>query len=94
MSRRVATLCILALSYQSSLLSSDAVDIAIQQIDKPYVLGGTGPDAFDCSGLTQLAYKQVGVTIPKYSGDQAQSGTLIPGLCTDCDSLSGLKRRG
>lgn len=56
------------------LFSADAVDVAIQQLGKPYIEGAEGPDAFDCSGLTRYVYKQVGLSIPKYSGDQASVG--------------------
>jgi len=39
-------------------------------IGKAYVLGATGPDAYDCSGLIQAAWKAVGVTLPRTSGQQ------------------------
>src|SRR3569833_2937644 len=34
---------------------------ACAQLGKPYVFGGAGPNSFDCSGLTMMAYKQVGI---------------------------------
>lgn len=37
----------------------DALNVALQQLAKPYVWGGMGPDGFDCSGLILYAYKQV-----------------------------------
>lgn len=37
------------------------VDYAYAQLGKPYVFGAAGPDAFDCSGLTMMAWAQVGV---------------------------------
>jgi cell wall-associated NlpC family hydrolase len=40
------------------------------QLGKPYVYGATGPDAYDCSGLAMMAYRAVGITIPRTS--QAQ----------------------
>lgn len=38
-----------------------------------YVYGASGPRAFDCSGLTQWAYRQAGKRIPRTSGAQAAS---------------------
>ena len=37
------------------------------QLGKPYVLGGSGPDTFDCSGLVYYCLKQVGVNIGRLS---------------------------
>jgi peptidoglycan DL-endopeptidase CwlO len=62
-----------------------AIAFAQQQIGKPYLWGGTGPDAFDCSGLVMMAYQGVGVTIPRTSqaqwswGPQIQAGHEEPG---------------
>ncbi|MGI8575407.1 MAG: peptidoglycan-binding protein [Egibacteraceae bacterium] len=47
-----------------------AVRYAKAQIGKPYRWGGTGPDAFDCSGLTYMAYQTAGVSIPRTSSAQ------------------------
>jgi len=40
------------------------VEITIQQIGKPYVLGTAGPNAFDCSGLVNYSYYNAG--LPKF----------------------------
>jgi len=47
-----------------------AVCFALAQLGKPYLWGGTGPDRFDCSGLTMMAYRSVGVAIPRTSAAQ------------------------
>ncbi|WP_316304483.1 C40 family peptidase, partial [Clavibacter michiganensis] len=39
------------------------IAFAKQQLGKPYVLGGAGPNAWDCSGLTKVAYAQIGINI-------------------------------
>ena len=36
--------------------------------------GGTGPDAFDCSGLAMMAYRAAGLTIPRTSQQQWAAG--------------------
>jgi cell wall-associated NlpC family hydrolase len=51
---------------------------AEQQIGKPYLWGGTGPDAFDCSGLAMMAYRAAGITIPRTSQQQWAFGKQIP----------------
>ena len=40
------------------------------QLGKPYQWGGTGPDAYDCSGLVMAAYLSAGIDIPRTSQDQ------------------------
>jgi cell wall-associated NlpC family hydrolase len=47
-----------------------AVRFARAQLGKPYLWGGTGPDAFDCSGLVMQAYASAGVTVDRTSQDQ------------------------
>jgi peptidoglycan DL-endopeptidase CwlO len=54
-----------------------AVRYALAQLGKPYGYGKTGPDAFDCSGLTQRAWKEAGVSIPRTSQDQAHFGKPV-----------------
>jgi cell wall-associated NlpC family hydrolase len=54
-----------------------AVNAALSQLGKPYVWGATGPNSYDCSGLTQWAYKQAGITIPRVAAAQAGYGTPV-----------------
>lgn len=62
-----------------------AIEAAKTQLGKPYRWGATGPDSFDCSGLTGWAYRQAGVSLPRVSQDQWNAGPhpdlahLLPG---------------
>lgn len=47
-----------------------AVAFARAQVGEAYVYGGTGPSSWDCSGLTQAAWKAAGISIPRTSQDQ------------------------
>src|SRR3984957_12158316 len=51
---------------------------AEQQLGKPYLFGGTGPDAFDCSGLVMMAYRAAGVNIERTSEAQWATEQRIP----------------
>lgn len=53
------------------------LDFLRAQVGKAYVSGATGPSAYDCSGLTQAAFKQVGVDLPRVSQDQSTAGTQV-----------------
>ncbi|MEV5998089.1 C40 family peptidase [Streptomyces griseomycini] len=48
------------------------------QVGDAYVMGASGPNAWDCSSLVQAAFKQVGVDLPRVSQDQSMSGTDVP----------------
>jgi cell wall-associated NlpC family hydrolase len=54
-----------------------AVDTALGQVGDPYVWGAGGPNAFDCSGLTQYAYSAAGVSLPHSSGMQSRMGSPV-----------------
>lgn len=47
------------------------------QVGDAYVSGGTGPNSWDCSGLVQAAFKEVGVNLPRVSQDQSTAGTQV-----------------
>ena len=54
-----------------------AVQYALAQVGDAYVWGATGPNAFDCSGLTSAAWAQAGVSLPHSSSAQMGSGTRV-----------------
>jgi cell wall-associated NlpC family hydrolase len=49
-----------------------AIEFARQQLGEPYVWAAAGPDAWDCSGLTMMAWRQGGISLPHYSAAQYQ----------------------
>lgn len=55
-----------------------AVAYARAQLGKPYVFAAAGPDAFDCSGLTMMAWAAAGVSLPHYAPSQMQYGSTVP----------------
>lgn len=54
-----------------------AVQYALDQVGDTYVYGAAGPDAFDCSGLTMMAWRAAGVNLPHSSRMQMSSGTPV-----------------
>ena len=61
----------------SSEAAQVAVDTALAQLGDPYVWAASGPDAFDCSGLTQYAYAAAGITLPHSSSAQSKMGAAV-----------------
>ena len=58
---------------------SAVVAVAMRQLGVPYVWGGSSPSqGFDCSGLTQYCFAQIGVKIPRVAADQQKAGQPIP----------------
>ncbi|MFM1723759.1 NlpC/P60 family protein [Rhodococcus sp. PAM 2766] len=57
-----------------------ALAAATTQTGKPYLWGGNGPDAWDCSGLVQWAFRTVGINLPRTSQEMARftGGMLVP----------------
>jgi len=61
----------------STAQAQAAVDYAIKQVGKGYTFAGTGPDLFDCSGLTMMAWAQGGVSLPHQASEQYNVGTHV-----------------
>ncbi|OLZ65164.1 glycoside hydrolase [Streptomyces sp. IMTB 2501] len=57
--------------------AASVISFVKAQIGKSYVLGASGPSAYDCSGLVQAAFKEIGVSLPRVSQDQSTSGTQV-----------------
>ncbi len=53
------------------------VALATKHLGTPYVWGGESPGGFDCSGLVQWSYRQVGIDLPRVSTDQARAGRAV-----------------
>ena len=66
-------------------IAAQAIAAAKTKLGDPYLWGGTGPNAYDCSGLTQFAYGVAGVALPRVAADQYNVGRhvglseLLPG---------------
>ena len=54
-----------------------AVGYARAQLGKPYLWGGTGPGAFDCSGLVMTAYRHAGIRLPRTTWQQWATGPRV-----------------
>ena len=81
MSPRIAyavSLAVLCLPAGAS--ASDPVDFAASLIGSPYVWGAEGPDAFDCSGLTQYVFQEFGIELPRRAISQSKVGERITRL--------------
>lgn len=55
-----------------------AVAYAYAKLGSPYVWGAAGPNAFDCSGLAQAAYRSAGISLPRTTYAQIDAGRRIP----------------
>src|SRR5580698_1763230 len=69
--------CVGGTSQAPNARIASVIAFAEQQLGKPYLWGGTGPDAFDCSGLVMAAYRAAGVMIPRTSEVQWTWGPRI-----------------
>ncbi|MEY7971012.1 C40 family peptidase [Saccharomonospora xinjiangensis] len=58
--------------------AAEAIEFALDERGDPYVWGATGPDSYDCSGLMLRAYESAGISLPRVSRDQYNSGAMLP----------------
>ena len=54
-----------------------AIQVALSKVGSTYVAGGSGPNTFDCSGLTSFAYAAAGVMLPHSSRAQSTLGRRV-----------------
>ena len=59
-------------------VAAKAISVALALVGTPYVSGGSGPGGFDCSGLTQYAYRAAGVYLPRTAAEQFASEPHVP----------------
>jgi cell wall-associated NlpC family hydrolase len=57
--------------------NAGAAASALSRVGSRYVAGGSGPNAFDCSGLTQWAYRQNGVSLPRTAAGQYSATSRV-----------------
>ena len=53
------------------------LEAAETRIGAPYRYGGSGPDAFDCSGLVAYAHRQAGIAVPRTAAEQFSKATPV-----------------
>jgi len=58
-------------------LGQTVLKAAESRIGAPYLYGGAGPDAFDCSGLVTYAHRQAGVAVPRTAAQQFAAATPV-----------------
>jgi cell wall-associated NlpC family hydrolase len=58
--------------------ASAVIAFAKAQLGEPYLWGGAGPGSWDCSGLTMVAWRQAGVSLPHFTGYQWSATHRVP----------------
>jgi cell wall-associated NlpC family hydrolase len=57
--------------------AATVIQAALSRIGSPYSWGGSGPSAFDCSGLVMWSFQQAGVSLPHSSQALASGGQPV-----------------
>jgi cell wall-associated NlpC family hydrolase len=60
-----------------SAVAGIVISAARTQAGKPYLWGGTGPNRWDCSGLTQYAFRAAGIELPRTTYGQIGMGRAV-----------------
>ncbi|SQD93974.1 MULTISPECIES: C40 family peptidase [unclassified Parafrankia] len=68
---------VVSVNLPTNTLGEKAVYLASLQAGKPYVYGAEGPNSFDCSGLVQYVYRQLGKSLPRTTDQQYAATTHI-----------------
>ncbi|MDX3215377.1 C40 family peptidase [Streptomyces sp. ME01-24h] len=76
-SRSAGRTALAASSTSATGSAASVIGFLKAQVGKPYVYGATGPSAYDCSGLTQAAFRTIGVDLPRTSQAQSTFGTQV-----------------
>ena len=66
-----------AAAADASGLGQQAVNLALEYVGVPYVWGGASPSGFDCSGLIQYVYGQLGISLPHSSSAMSTVGYQV-----------------
>lgn len=59
-------------------LGQRIVESAMAEVGKPYRYGGSGPDAYDCSGLVRFAHGAQGIIVPRTTEEQFRAARPVP----------------
>jgi cell wall-associated NlpC family hydrolase len=77
-----------------SASGAQAVALAQSQVGTPYVFGGERPGGFDCSGLVQWTYRQLGVELPRVASQQGKAGVEVSAAEAQPGDLVYFDRQG
>ncbi|MDV6377042.1 NlpC/P60 family protein [Sporosarcina sp. GW1-11] len=67
----------IAPDFASANSPTSLISTARNYLGTPYLLGGTTPRAFDCSGYTQYVFNKEGISLPRTTGQQISVGTPV-----------------